>query len=708
MADFDGDADLDLLLLTTSIGQVPRLYVNDGSGVFSIHGTPLPSVARYQYSAVTLDVEGDGDIDVFLGNSEVDNQDQLLLNDGSGQFSLRPGAIPLNPAGTGAAVAVDVDLDGDLDLVIGNERTNVLINDGTGTFVDQTSARLYSMGGYFISMEAADFDGNGTTDCLAVWRSAELWLNAGGVFLNDARFREDQYLPRDMVPADVDGDGDADLVSTSFRSHHIVHFNDGTGYFRRSVGPRASNQVAGSYVNVGDFDGDGDVDLIAEEFAENDGTGQFTLRPGRIVPAGFFLSPARERAVVDVDLDGDLDLVRARDYTQSGGFRWGNEILVNDGSANFVSWSLPYVALDCLCVAVGDVDSDGDPDLYFGAANSPGLLMLNEGPLFFRDVSALLPSGLSMGLATAAKFVDVDGDGDLDLAISTAEGTPNRLLLGDGTGTFQLAPRGLPDNLDGASDLEAVDIDLDGDQDLMISYRRSIQVPTRGAELLLNDGVGTFRYVSLPEFERDATTHLRLADVDGDGDVDVLRLGATHLVGINLVRQLHSRRVPRSGRSFALDVYGKTGFAAGLQGALIFVSDRFGTPFFLPGARYLVARPRGFVRPASGDLVRPGRDGQRDDSHPADSRGEPDDVPGSGDLRARVANAFGDTLQRALRGSHPLRKSGEISSLFPKPMLLEGRSIGFSRTSRSFPERAEAGRHSCEGANPVPSPRTGT
>ena len=151
---------------------------------------------------------------------------------------------------------------------------------------------------------------------------------------------------------------------------------------------------------------------------------------------------------------------------------------------------------------------------------------LGQGQAFFfvEETSRLPPDTTLPGTSTTdVDLVDVDGDGDLDLFV--AEGTdspaprPNRLLLNDGTGRFaDVSATHLPPAE--ANSTKADFGDVDGDLDAIVANLGPEQ-------LLINDGTGVFldgstRLPSSPPLLQDITADARFADVDGDGDPDVL------------------------------------------------------------------------------------------------------------------------------------------------------------------------------------------
>jgi hypothetical protein len=151
LGDVDGDGDLDLITGNrgwVGVGQQNRLHLNDGTGTFTDATAGRMPVDFDKTSSVALgDVDGDGDPDLVIGNSW--QQNRLYLNDGTGSFTDATAArMPMDSENTTSVALGDVDGDGDLDLVIGNGGQNRLyLNDGSGTFTDVTATRMPTGGG---------------------------------------------------------------------------------------------------------------------------------------------------------------------------------------------------------------------------------------------------------------------------------------------------------------------------------------------------------------------------------------------------------------------------------------------------------------------------------------------------------------------------------------------------------------------------------
>ena len=166
-------------------------------------------------------------------------------------------------------------------------------------------------------------------------------------------------------------------------------------------------------------------------------------------------------------------------------------------------------------LALADVDNDGDLDLVLPVRGGPNRLWQNDGSGVFTDVTAThMPPGADEARAVAV--ADIDGDGDLDLAFANlgAQGR-NRLYRNVGAGVFQDTTQSHLSHQDFPSTaLQFVDVDGDGDQDLVVTGDAT--------QLYANDGTGHFANVTATRLPASIDAQAAaFGDIDGDGDVDV-------------------------------------------------------------------------------------------------------------------------------------------------------------------------------------------
>lgn len=330
----------------------------------------------------------------------------------------------------GQTSLVDIDQDGDLDWVVG-ERTRTWWFEYVGPDEwirhDLGQGNRTDVGGC-----AFDIDGDGWIDqfCGTGW------------YCNTSRPRREAFEPyesgtivcHDNVAADIDGDGKLDVVTCSDQGDEGL-----TVWYRIPLDPKAKwteHRIGGGIhggvgpQGVGDLDGDGDADVVRGDvwFENVGGQGRQWTEHADLTPPGGHRPERYGLAlkvwVVDLDADGDLDVVEAEADTPDGRVFW----FENRGKAK--TWrcrliSADHTGQDFHSLAVADFDNDGDPDVFSGG-----------GPLS-NDVHKCFIWENADGNAGAwtehlilegkrcheAKAGDVDADGDVDICTKPWNGS---------------------------------------------------------------------------------------------------------------------------------------------------------------------------------------------------------------------------------------------------------------------------------------------
>lgn len=340
-SDVDGDGDLDLLITgydgSADQIQIAKLFLNDGSGVFSeAADTPFTGVADGEIAF--SDVDGDGDEDVIIAglNTILDGETKLYLNDGNGIFTEDPNVPFANVYGCDIGFS-DIDGDGDNDVlisgfddIVGALNATLYTNDGNGVFTEVADTPF--QGSWDGSVKFVDTDNDGDEDVIITGRddafapSVILYTNENGTFTEVQNLPFIGVIFSAIDYADIDGDNDFDLLISGQNPFYnpvtALYINEG-GTFIEDTSNSFPEIDFGSHV-FADIDHDGDQDVLLTGFSRdqgafvtisklftNDGTGVFTEAAGEpfvnVGTSAVTIFDANGDNAKDVFLIGDAD-----------------------------------------------------------------------------------------------------------------------------------------------------------------------------------------------------------------------------------------------------------------------------------------------------------------------------------------------------------------------------------------------------------------
>ncbi len=355
---------------------------------------------------------------------------------------------------------------------------------------------------------------------------------------------------------DINGDRRPDIYLVCYRAFNRLLLNSGGGvYFYDAT---VESGLGGDPMPMGaqnlelgavsaDFDNDGDADLVIAGWGRttrlysNEGGLVFQDVSGRLnIPSHLYINGV---ITADVNLDGFLDLF----FTDE---RLTNRLLLNDHKGGFTDRTREsglVATSSSRGAAFSDVDLDGDPDLFVANLYGPDFFYRNDGGYFSRQTLDLAVCRDSLSSQSCC-FGDVDNDGDPDLFVARIE-TPNQLYVNEtapGDSVWSFSPSPLPPSPKGNGSSNGclmADFNQDGLLDIWVTNDGPNQ-------LLVNTGSGIFiPSVYGPNPGNSYSTGAAVADYDDDGD---LYLFTSNLDGFCLF----SENVINDSRSLRLRVEG--------------------------------------------------------------------------------------------------------------------------------------------------------
>jgi hypothetical protein len=345
LGDVDGDGDLDAILALENLPN--RLYLNDGSGKFTWKKGVFAERSHDTEHVRLADFDQDGNLDVIFV-AEDDQQHEYYLGDGKGGFAEVSERLPAKSEANGLDIG-DVNGDGFIDVIVGNtggENMNfVWLNDPKkpGYFMDQSNAALPDVHTETQSIKLADLNGDGIMDLITGNEVPpnRLFINDGKGQFTERPAQLELLVPlhtREVLVFDANGDGHPDMLFANLTSNAgeqekdpsaRLLINDGKGNFKDETAQRMPKQGYSTYAGaIIDFNHDGHPDIILSavqippfqamqvQALQNDGKGHFKSVTPEVVPAST-VGRSWGIAFGDVNGDGKQDLFIGQWGTQA-------------------------------------------------------------------------------------------------------------------------------------------------------------------------------------------------------------------------------------------------------------------------------------------------------------------------------------------------------------------------------------------------------
>jgi enediyne biosynthesis protein E4 len=411
VADVNGDGRDDFYVGGAK-WQIGSLYIQDEKGRFTKKLQPdFRTDSTFEDTdAIFFDANRDGHPDLYVvsGGNEFygkmpEQFDRLYLNDGQGNFRREPKALPPMYDNKSCVRPFDMDGDGDLDLFVGGRvvgfaygeipNSYLLINDGKGHFTDKTDqlAPKLRKAGMVTDALWADIDGDRVNDLVVVgdWMPVTVFLNKNGKLSSDQapEYSTPPGLWQCVVAADFDGDGDMDLVAGNLGANNK---------FQKAP-------PSGLKMWVKDFDGNKGLEQVLS-YGADDRWYPVSSKDelGKRIPSIINKRFPDYKSFAGKTIDEIFKPEELRD-AQKREVQKFESVYLENRDGGFVSHDLPWQAQvsKLFALAATDVNGDGLPDIlgggnYSGVSpfqgrydSSYGLVLLNRGKGTFQAQSPI-------------------------------------------------------------------------------------------------------------------------------------------------------------------------------------------------------------------------------------------------------------------------------------------------------------------------------
>ncbi len=556
--DLDGDGDADVLSASDYDSKI-TWYENrltEAEGDFGPQQV-ITAKADWAKSVFAIDVDGDGDADVLSASTDDDKIAwyENRLSEAEGDFGPEQ-VITTDADGAASVFAIDLDGDGDADVLSASLYDDKIawyenrLSEAEGDFGPEQVITTDADGAW--SVFATDVDGDGDAEVLSAssrdnkiaWYENRL-TEAEGDFGPQQVITTDADGATSVFAVDLDGDGDADVLSAFKGDDKIAWYENRLLEAEGDLGTRQviTTDAEGAYsVFAMDLDGDGDADVLSSSSSDDKIAwyeNRLSEAEGDFGPQQVITTDANEvLSVFAMDLDGDGDAEVLSASSADSKIAW-YENRLTEVEGNFGSQQVITTNADgASSVFAMDLDGDGDADVLSASTNDDKIawyenrLSEAEGDFGPQQVISTDVDG-----AESVFAIDLDGDGDADvLSASVYFYSPHDLLflpidkiawyenrLSEAEGDFG-PQQVISTDVDWAASVFAIDVDGDGDADVLSASRRGEEIAWY--ENRLAESEADFGPQQVITTDADGANSVFAMDLDGDGDADVLSASA--------------------------------------------------------------------------------------------------------------------------------------------------------------------------------------
>jgi uncharacterized repeat protein (TIGR01451 family) len=402
------------------------------------------SVGAGTGSVVLADFNGDNRVDAAVVNNLAGTV-SILLGNADGTFTAATPPTYTAGNGAGAVVVSDLDGDGNADIIVANSNDaslSILLGKGDGTFQPAVRYSTNVANGGPSGLKVADVNGDGIPDVLVGEGNSNvvtLFLGNGNGAFQAPRQITVGNQPGDISVADINGDGLADLITGNYGDNTLtVMLGNGNGTFRAAPNLAINNP---QQITVADLNGDGFADLAVPSFDINTGIGSVyvflgkgdgTFQQPTSYPVGLY---AGNLVIGDVNGDGKLDLIVSNDGTSASNS--SVSVLLGNGNGSFQS-AVNYAVPHAQGAVIADFNKDGVSDLMVTDYDDGKVyVLLGVPPLPDMTISLMHTGALAQGQSGVSYTITVTNVGPVASTspVTVGENPPSGLTITGMSGT---------------------------------------------------------------------------------------------------------------------------------------------------------------------------------------------------------------------------------------------------------------------------------